>query len=175
MELIKRPVRDLLKRPAGKDLLGALFCYAFMVTASILSSHYSGFPQLMPAPYSSIHLWAWIAFLFVTPGIMEEVLFRSLILRFRNEVSAGAYYLRLIVSQIAFIAWHPLILGHIRAGRAQIFSDPRFLLLAALIGIASSFLYLRSKSLWPSIFFHWAVASSWYLFGGGFTLLHPGV
>lgn len=173
--LLRRAFHDLARIPDGWHWTAAGLCFLALLMVALLFSVRFGFPKLGLAPLGDPRLWLWVAFIFVSPGITEEVLFRSWILRHPEEVSRPEFAARIAAGLVLYLAWHPLLLGHLVRGRMAIFSDPRFLILTLFLGIGASFLYLHSRSLWPSIVFHWTVVAAWYLFGGGYLLLHaPG-
>lgn len=102
------------------------------------------------------------AMLLVAPALLEELLFRGLLVGSGSSASA-------ILSVAAFVAWHPLQAVTIGPPWAALFLDPAFLCGVALLGVALVFLRLRSGSLWPSIILHWLVVAGWkFLFGGPF-------
>ncbi|WP_299328723.1 CPBP family glutamic-type intramembrane protease [Parasphingopyxis sp.] len=96
------------------------------------------------------------AMLFVAPALLEELLFRGVLLKSGSVLSA-------VLSVSAFIAWHPLQVYTIGPPWAAQFLDPAFLLGVAVLGIALAHLRLRTASLWPPIMLHWIVVAGWKL------------
>ncbi len=102
------------------------------------------------------------AMLFVAPALLEELLFRGVLLKSESTLSA-------ISSVAAFVAWHPLQAYTIGPPWSAQFLDPAFLAGVAILGIALTGLRLHTASLWPPIILHWLVVAGWkLLFGGPF-------
>ena len=53
------------------------------------------------------------------------------------------------------------------------FSNPIFLVLVGILGLCCTITYCKTRSIWPSIIFHWLVVVAWLLFLGGYELLNP--
>ncbi|HEY42381.1 MAG TPA: CPBP family intramembrane metalloprotease [Anaerolineae bacterium] len=108
----------------------------------------------------------------IRPALLEEFLFRALLL----PHPAQGYPLRLtllwaVVGLVIFTLWHPINGLFIRKIARSLFTDPLFLTFAGLLGIACTAAYLISGSIWPPMLIHWAVVTPWILFfGGGNTL-----
>jgi membrane protease YdiL (CAAX protease family) len=88
-------------------------------------------------------------------AVVEEAVFRGVLLKPESGWSAS------IVTSILFALWHPF---------QTIFYHPLwatfawvwwFLLGAGLLGLACARLTLATRSLWPAIVLHWAVAAGW--------------
>jgi uncharacterized protein len=106
---------------------------------------------------------------FFVPAIGEEVFFRGVLVPSKAE-TAGA--LRHMVLAIAvFLAWHPLNAWLFSPDVLPLFSDWRFLTVTALLGIACTYLWRVTRSLWPSIFLHWLAVVVWKAFLGAPTML----
>ncbi len=108
------------------------------------------------------------AVLFVLPGVMEELVFRVILLPHPKEgVSSRRVLMSSIASLLAFVLYHPLngfTLGH----RARLlFTDWAFLLQAGLLGTACTAAYLVSGSIWPPVLIHWLPVTGWILYFGG--------
>ena len=112
------------------------------------------------------------ATLLLTPSLIEEILFRVVLLP-RPQEGMGSWetgaWAALNVG--LFVAYHPL------AGRLwypqgrRLFDDGRFLLLAALLGSICVVAYQATGSLWPPVLIHWLVVLIWLeLLGGRWRL-----
>jgi predicted Abi (CAAX) family protease len=66
-----------------------------------------------------------------------------------------------------FVLWHPLNGLFLKTEARQVFLDPGFLTLAALLGTCSSATYLLTGSIWPSTLVHWVTVVVWKAFLGG--------
>jgi predicted Abi (CAAX) family protease len=110
--------------------------------------------------------------LYIRPALLEEVLFRALLL----PHPAQRYPLKITlvwaaVGLVVFILSHPINGLFIRKSARSLFTDPIFLIFAGLLGMACTAVYLISGSIWPPMLIHWAVVTPWILFfGGGNTL-----
>ncbi len=106
--------------------------------------------------------------LFLMPALVEELLFRGLLLPHPIEgASLGNTAVAILVSTLLFIIYHPAnALTLYRPGRPT-FWDWRFLSLAGLLGVTGAIGYQLSGSLWPPITIHWLVVSIWIIWGGG--------
>lgn len=119
-----------------------------------------------------------IIFIIVTgsllfPAISEELFFRVLFLPHPQEnVTAATVWLWGSISLLLFIIYHPLnAVTFFPNGRKTSF-NPVFLLLAAVLGIVCSIVYLQSGSLWLPVIIHWLVVVVWLVFLGGYKQLH---
>jgi predicted Abi (CAAX) family protease len=104
--------------------------------------------------------------------LVEELLFRVLLL---PRDTAGISRRRLIMISMmaltAFIVSHPLHAWFSRPAALELFSNPLFLVCAALLGVQCTLAYLISRSLWPPVFFHWITVVVWIMFLGGQGLI----
>lgn len=104
----------------------------------------------------------------VRPSLLEETLFRVLLLPERHE-SAG-WWRWAIASWVGYVAAHPLIAWWLLPELQPIFFEPVFLGIVPLLGAGCTLLRLRSGSIWTAAFIHWAVVVSWRLLLGGPSL-----
>lgn len=108
----------------------------------------------------------------LSPALLEEVIFRVLPLpRDATRVTKPRLALVSTLSLVAFIAAHPLGAWLFRPAAWALFTSPDFLVIAALLGAASTAVYLISKSLWPSVLLHWTAVLTWIALLGGQSLL----
>jgi predicted Abi (CAAX) family protease len=106
--------------------------------------------------------------LFFAPALVEELLFRCLLLPHPIEgASFGNTAIAIFISTLLFVIYHPAnALTFYRPGRPT-FWDWRFLSLAGLLGLTCAIGYQLSSSLWPPVTIHWLVVSIWIIWGGG--------
>jgi predicted Abi (CAAX) family protease len=106
--------------------------------------------------------------LFWAPALIEELLFRGLLLPHPIEgASISQIATATIASTLLFIIYHPVnALLFYPPGRPT-FWDWRFLSLTGLLGMICAIGYLYSGSLWLPVIIHWVVVSSWILLAGG--------
>jgi predicted Abi (CAAX) family protease len=122
---------------------------------------------------SWLHEILFVGKLFFLPALLEEVLFRLLLIPHPIETAVFVDIVKWsIISLVAFIIYHPLnALTFYPAGKPT-FWDWRFLTLAGLLGAVCSIAYFNTGSIWPSILIHWIVVVSWIkLFGGKHLLV----
>lgn len=111
-----------------------------------------------------------------TPALAEELIFRVCLLPHPVEnASAEARWLWGLVGVAVFVAGHPLRVVALRrdSPKRAAFTNPTFLLLAALLGGACTLAYLGSGSLWPPVAIHGIVVIVWLLLFGGWERLYP--
>lgn len=134
----------------------------------------TGFLPSRP-PFSSqslsTQLRLWVGSL-IMPALVEELLFRSLIIPHPQE---GVYWLTLLlwigVSLLLFVVYHPLNARTFYPAGNPTFFDPTFLALATLLGIACTCTYSLTGSIWPGTLIHWLVVAIWLLYLGGLERL----
>jgi predicted Abi (CAAX) family protease len=112
------------------------------------------------------------AALLVMPALGEELLFRVALLPHPLEgVSLGSGLAWGALSVGLFTAYHPLA-GRLWYARGRrVFSDQRFLLPCALLGVICVIAYQATGSLWPPLLLHWIVVLVWLEFLDGRRLL----
>lgn len=106
----------------------------------------------------------------IAPAILEELVFRGPLVWLQSKRgTAPAWAIGL--SLMAFIAWHPLNTVLLMPQAADLFTDWRFLVSAAWLGVIATILVLRTKSIWTAIVFHWVVVVGWKAFLGAPSFL----
>jgi predicted Abi (CAAX) family protease len=114
-----------------------------------------------------------IATALVFPAITEELCFRVFLLPYPPEsVSTAILWLRIVLSLVAFVIYHPLNAFTFFAAGRKTFIQPIFLLLAALLGAICTIAYVQTGSLWLPVFIHWIAVVVWLLFLGGYSKLY---
>jgi predicted Abi (CAAX) family protease len=171
--LLLRRLEDAWRTlPGRRDWLhaGALLLIFSLLALPI--GYAAGFLQRGSAiPWSATPRIVLTAFLF--PTVVEGNLFRVMLLPHPSEkASAGANCFWAFVSLVLYTASHPLNAILFSHAHRPTFTDPAFLLLAALLGLACTLAYLQSGSLWPPVAIHWAVVVVWLLFLGGYRMLN---
>lgn len=168
--------RDRLKKafftiPRRQDGLWVLFLLALYTLIYVPIAVASGF--LRWDVQSDWGTWLGVMLrALLMPGLNEELLFRVLPLPHPSEtVSSRDRWLWIALSLIAFVLYHPL---NINFGAPNFFSDPIFLLGAALLGMVCTIVYLKSGSIWTAVFCHWAIVVIWLLMFGGLAKFRSG-
>lgn len=106
--------------------------------------------------------------MFVFPAFLEESFFRGILIRIDSYKKSKTKILKSVfISTALFVAWHPLNALTINPGAVGFFLNPYFLLITAILGVACSFLYIFSRSLWMPILLHWATVLVWVMLLGG--------
>jgi predicted Abi (CAAX) family protease len=103
------------------------------------------------------------------PGLLEELVWRVVLIPHPTEaIDPSLRWLWVGLSLILFTAYHPLnfFVKH------DTFKDPRFIGLAALLGIVCTLSYLESGSIWTPAFIHWSIVVIWLSFCGGYRKIH---
>ncbi len=106
------------------------------------------------------------AFLFFVPALLEEIIFRGVLLSWLTQFTPrwGAW-----LSTLLFVAWHPLQALTIGPPWADMFLHPTFWVATLILGIILSHIRIVSRSLWPVILIHWFAVLIWKsLLGGPF-------
>lgn len=118
--------------------------------------------------------WRYQLVPFAVPGLVEEVLFRGLLLPHPRWVRPWTRRAPWWVASLAiYLAAHPLVAWWLRPEARGVFDRPAFLIEAAALGVAATVAFERSGSLWPAIVLHGAVVAAWLTLGGA-TLLGLG-
>jgi predicted Abi (CAAX) family protease len=112
--------------------------------------------------------------LFFAPALIEEIVFRCLLLPHRIEAaSLTRTAIAILFSTLLFILYHPVnALTFYSPGRPT-FWDWRFLALAGLLGLVCALVYQIAGSIWLPVLMHWLVVSIWIIWGGGLARLSP--
>ncbi len=132
------------------------------------------FVELAEAPLPNLIIKAIV--LLVIPSLAEECVFRVMMLNHKSEKSSiQKKWLLIILSLTAYVVWHPLNALTLYKAASPIFFNPTFLLLTTYLGIICSWLYLKSGSIYPSVFVHWMVVIIWLFVFGGYNTLDSGI
>jgi len=130
--------------------------------------------DLAEAPLPNLIIKAIV--ILVAPSLAEECVFRVMILSHKSENSSRQKkWLLIILSLTAYVICHPLNALTLYKSAYPIFSNPTFLLLTTYLGIICTWLYLKSGSIYPSVFVHWMVVIIWLFVFGGYNILHSGI
>jgi predicted Abi (CAAX) family protease len=165
--------RGLTTLPKGADFLFSFFVFLIYMAVGLPVGFCSGFFTI---EVLKTDIWVMIALpicLFFIPSLFEEVVFRGFLLPHKDREVSIIYLLFYAVLSIAiFIAWHPINAITINHPAFSMFTNPFFLSLAALMGIACTITYLKTGSLWVPIAIHWLTVLVWVflLSGRNFVL-----
>jgi predicted Abi (CAAX) family protease len=134
---------------------------------------YARFLKWQPAYQHSSDYWRLALQTLVAPGLIEEILFRVLLIPHPSEaVTLGTWLGWAALSLGLFIVYHPLnALSFYPAGRPTFLQSP-FLILATGLGLTCSIVYGLTGSLWPITLIHGLAVFVWLGWLGGLERLH---
>ena len=160
--------RGLTTLPKGGDFLFSVVIFLIYMAVALPIGFFSGFFTL---EVLKTDIWVMIALpisLFFIPSLFEEIVFRGLLLPHRSRgVSTRPLVLYSVFSIAAFVVWHPVNAMTINHPAYTMFTNPLFLSLAALMGIACTITYIRTGSVWVPIAIHWLTVLVWVFFLSG--------
>ncbi|MGF1518731.1 MAG: type II CAAX prenyl endopeptidase Rce1 family protein [Nodosilinea sp.] len=108
----------------------------------------------------------------VVPALIEEGFWRVLVLPPPTEIMSDRKRWRLGLPMLGlFVVMHPLNAMTLYPMAFATFTNPVFLLSAALLGLICTAAYWKSGSLWVVAAMHWLVVTVWLLFLGGYSAL----
>jgi len=146
--------RSLLIIPVKKDWVEAialLILYAVIYLPIGFSLNFLTFqPEQSWQTILSVTVRA-----FFMPGLLEELVFRGLLIPLAAKPRTIAF------------SWLLFVLYHLHPFVPAFFRTPAFLIGAGLLGIVCTISYLRSRSLWGAIVIHWSIVVVWLLVFGG--------
>lgn len=135
---------------------------------------YFHFLKLEFLPNSPVKIIAIIAGCLFIPAMLEELLFRVLLLPHLTEnPRITQQFFWGFIGVIAFVIYHPLEGLTVYPPGRQTSLNPVFLLLVGLLGIACNTVYYQSGSIWTVVFIHWVIVVTWLLFFGGYAQIAP--
>ncbi len=115
--------------------------------------------------------WSWpplgqmlprVAGLLVMPALVEELLFRALLIPHPIEGFPWQPQLAWIALSLGlFVLYHPVAARLWYPQGRPLFDDPNFLLQATLLGLACSLAFVATGSLWPPVLIHWLAVVIW--------------
>lgn len=124
-----------------------------------------GFANWAPVPLGADWLRV-AAIVFVLPALIEEFIFRGLLMPVPGIASMR---IGMWLSIGLFVLWHPLQAWIFGPPWAGLFLEPAFLAAALVLAIGLTHVRIVTGSLWPAILGHWAIVAAWkLLFAGPF-------
>jgi predicted Abi (CAAX) family protease len=129
----------------------------------------AGFLQWRPVQQKPIQAVKTLVFLFFCPALWEELVFRTILLPYPDELNSPVVALGwAMLSLTLFVLYHPLnALTLYKAGNPTFF-QPVFLGLSALLGLTCTIAYWLTGSLWTISLIHWVVVVIWLLYLNGY-------
>ena len=149
---VKTRVRQTVTTwPSAQEWLETLAVAAVFASVALPVGLASGLLRPDTTPTAALLLRT-----FAVPALLEELLFRALPPPRLWAISLAAYVLV-----------HPLNAWLVWPEARDVFYDPVFLLLTALLGGGCTLLYRRTQSLWPPVALHGFTVAGWLIFLGG--------
>jgi len=146
--------------------------YACFLAAALPIGLRSGLLRPTPPRVSPIDMAAAGVLLFLQPALVEEIVFRGLLLpRNRGSMRRGRLAVVAGAALMLYVASHPINAWLFRPQALDLFAGPVYLALATLLGLACTLTYLISRSIWPPVAVHWLTVVTWIWFLGGQALL----
>lgn len=147
----------------------ALVALTFWVLAGTFSVSTGLFQVVLTDDWAGLLRIALIAF--VIPAFFEELIFRGPLLSLKHHLKKQHFIVASVILLAAFVAWHPINGAFLLTDAYQLFTDPRFLAIAALLGFVAMLLTIRTQSILPAVIFHWLSVVGWKAFLGGPSFL----
>lgn len=131
----------------------------------------TGFLQWRASGHSPMPLLKTLFFLFLSPALWEELVFRVLLLPHPNSVqSAQNFFIPAAFSLSLFVLYHPVNAMLLYRSGNPTFFHPIFLFLTAFLGVICTLVYWLTGSLWTIAIVHWFVVAIWLLSLNGMAL-----
>lgn len=174
MEVIWQRIWEAVSAiPDGQDWLGAIALLGAYAMVALAIGFGSGWLEVKVLPLPRDRALKLAAGLLLLPAVVEELVFRVLLLPRPSQTSDLTTWLVWgTVSLVLFVLYHPLNALTLFPAARQLFADLLFLLLAAGLGFVCSVAYWLSGSLWTPVAIHWIVVVVWLLFLGGYGRLY---
>lgn len=124
-------------------------------------------PDVLLAEAVPSNMLAFAGAAFFVPVLLEELVFRVLLLPRREErLPRWRKWSWSALALGAFVAWYPLSAKYLFPIAQSVFQQPSFLILITLLGLGATVLYRRTGSVWTAVTFHWLTILGWKLLGG---------
>ncbi|MGD8236070.1 MAG: CPBP family glutamic-type intramembrane protease [Chromatiales bacterium] len=167
--LRENPGQALLTSPFSAPFKAWALLPLFMLI-SLLVGFSTGLLEIDPLETSFALLLPFTLLIF--PSLLEELLFRGILIP-RRILESGwpAASRAILLSTLAFVAWHPfnaLLFNH---SAIPLFLDPWFLVITAALGVTCGYGYVVSRSIWVPVIIHWSTVCAWVLLLGGRNLV----
>ena len=167
--LRENPGRALLTSPFSAPL-GAWALLPLFVLLSLAVGFATGLLELDPLETGFALLLPFTLFIF--PSLLEELFFRGLLIpRTVSDSGRAAAWRSILLSTLAFVAWHPLNALLLNHSAIPLFLNPWFLVITAALGVTCGYGYVVSRSIWVPVIIHWTTVCAWVLLLGGRNLV----
>lgn len=183
-KLRQRIINSLLQLPKGNDwrwIFGVWLVFASIMLVMGFATNFVKFKLVKE--FSIFFFLTQFSRIFFIPSAIEELVVRAAIIPGIAERSNRQKNLTWsAISLLIYIVYHlpgglaaDFINGLMGNQTAYFmtFANPIFLIETGLLGLCCTIIYLRTRSIWPSIIFHWLVVVAWLIFLGGYDMLNP--
>ena len=167
--LRENPGKALLASPFSAPLKAWALLPLFMLIA-LLVGFGTGLLEIDPLETGFALLLPFTLFIF--PSLLEELFFRGILIPRRILESGRPAALRaILLSSLAFVAWHPFNALMFNHSAIPLFLNPWFLVITAALGVTCGYGYVVSRSIWVPVIIHWSTVCTWVLLLGGRNLV----
>lgn len=167
-EIVRRMVRSLTTLPDTQGWLRCLWVFLAYAVIAFVLGRVTGALHLEAYRGAPGRLARFAAIAFLIPCLSEELIFRAALLPDPRRPASARYRVgRAAIALALFVLWHPLNGLFLKTEARQVFFDPGFLMLAALLGGCSTAVYSLTGSIWPSTVVHWISVVGWKAFLAG--------
>ncbi len=155
----------LRRWPNARQWLQAAPVLAATAAIVLAIAMIGGFAHWAPLPFGAE--WLRIAAIaLVLPALVEEIVFRGLLMPVPSVVSMR---IGMWLSIALFVIWHPLQAVAFGPPWSALFLAPAFLAAVLVLAIGLTHVRIVTGSLWPAILGHWLIVAAWkLLFAGPF-------
>ena len=166
-------VRDALTTiPDWQTWRACGLVYGLFLIGALPTGLASGLIRPATASLTPIELMGSGLLLFLQPALIEEIVFRGLLLP-RDARSWPPQRLIPVAGAalVVYVVSHPINAMLFRPRVLSLFESTPYLLLTTLLGVTCTVTYLMSRSIWPSVAIHWLTVVTWIWLLGGRALL----
>lgn len=154
--------------PSWREWAWCLGVYGLGMLATVLIGFGTGLLTVQVVAITPIRLGMLAFLIFLKPCLVEETIFRGVLLPHRSETHTQAEIWKWSVfSLMVFICAHPLNGWLIKPAVLGLFLSPAFLMCAGILGLVCTLVYLRTGSIWPPVILHWMSVVVWITLLGG--------
>jgi predicted Abi (CAAX) family protease len=171
-KLVGRILSSIFTFPDHSSFVYSVILLSIVATIALPLGLKFGFLQIDTFNKSwKVFLQVMLVTLFL-PAIAEEIVFRVLFLpHITEKAPIIEKWLWGGISLILFVAYHPINAKFFYPAALSTFTNPIFLTLSAVLGVACTISYLLSGSLWLPAGIHWLTVIIWLLLLGGYDRL----
>jgi len=171
--LYDRAILAFLSFPDLSSWLIALLLLLIIAPICLFIGIYTGLLRVRVSDLSVTKAIRVAAICFFFPTVVEELLFRVLLIPHRTEhVSITTQLAWVFLSLSLYVFSHPLNAVIFYKKSRATFTNPFFLLITLILGAACTISYFQSGSIWASVMIHWITVVVWLLLLDGYATLN---